>query len=888
VKTLKPLNLGLLTRVFENDHRPHLVVSVLIFFPFEAPRRLLPEVSLWKFAAAELGKDAALDLCMPKLSGEVLVNGYAFPIDGPKPACSIRVRIGSVDKELYVVGDRRWELNGSSDPAPFERMAVTWENAFGGEDYPPNPRGKGSLPLKTERGKVHPLPNIEDPKRIIGSPSDKPLPAGFGAYEETWPQRFKKIGTYDKAWLDKRFPGFAEDMDYTYFNVAPEDQWIEGYFKGDEAFTIDQMHPSIRRIEGRLPGVIARCFVTMRREGESGEDELTELPMRLDTVRLFPHAQRGVLIYRAVTRVEEDDAADVRDLLIACDPMDAPRPKSHYAKVRANRLDPEKGALFALKDQDLLPPKPEDAPRLSEDDWNDTAPLMEMEHLTLKNARKQIAKKVAEGRKELTDRGLEPDDPPAELPPERAIPTLEELPEFMEKLDAEIAEAQAEAKAKQEEAAELARAQCAEQGIDYDALIKSAEARGGPPAFSADKELERLRDLAELSRNAGGAFPDIEQKLADPALEAQLREAEARVFWAYRNFTHHMPAAAHLGPDASARVRDDVMAARAGEQSLARRDLTGADLSGLDLGGMDLTEALLEGTNFKGSILAGADLTGSTLARADLTGADLTGAKLVGTNLAQARVEGANLTRADLTSANLTKTDLARATLAGAPMKDALLDGAMLAGADLSGAALASARFMGTDLTGCKLRGADLSECIFNEISLDRADLSFAILTAATFVKVSGKEAVFREARADNIRCVMECAFPDADFTGANLEGSNLRATNLAGATLSGARLVGADLSECNLIGAKLYRAVATGARFSKADLSSAVVTSATLMNAILERAKIYGADFRGANLFRADMARVQGDKATNFKDANLKQVRVVAARPARTTDGSR
>ncbi len=47
-------------------------------------------------------------------------------------------------------------------------------------------------------------------------------------------------------------------------------------------------------------------------------------------------------------------------------------------------------------------------------------------------------------------------------------------------------------------------------------------------------------------------------------------------------------------------------------------------------------------------------------------------------------------------------------------------------------------------------------------------------------------------------------------------------------------------------------------------------------MYAVLQKAQLHGADFRGANLFRADMAKVRGDKDTNFRDAYLVQIRVV------------
>ena len=77
-------------------------------------------------AAGTLTEGGILDAGMSKHRGEVLVSGKAFAKDGaPTTATSVRVRIATVDKELYVVGDRVWQASGPSDPAPFTEMPVT-------------------------------------------------------------------------------------------------------------------------------------------------------------------------------------------------------------------------------------------------------------------------------------------------------------------------------------------------------------------------------------------------------------------------------------------------------------------------------------------------------------------------------------------------------------------------------------------------------------------------------------------------------------------------------------------------------------------------------------------------------------------------------------------
>ena len=242
-------------------------MSAFAFFPFAAPGALGSEVAMWKFAAEELGADTPLDFAAPKPRGEVLLTAKAFPRGGTaRPACSVRVRLGAVDKTLYVVGDRRWRHGAATDPEPFTQMPITWANAFGGAGHAPNPLGKGHESTRDGRGENQPLPNIEDPKRLVSSPNDRPLPAGFGPYDLTWPQRYSKIGTYDAKWLADRYPGFAADFDPGFFNAAPADQQIEGYFRGDEAFTLENLHPDKPVLEGRLPAIKARIFLNFQGE----------------------------------------------------------------------------------------------------------------------------------------------------------------------------------------------------------------------------------------------------------------------------------------------------------------------------------------------------------------------------------------------------------------------------------------------------------------------------------------------------------------------------------------------------------------------------------------------------------------------------------------------
>jgi uncharacterized protein YjbI with pentapeptide repeats len=872
MKVIKPQRLGVLARTFEHDGAFHFAVSVLAFFAFETPGQLLTEVSMWKFLPQELGKDVAFDAGMPKARAEVLLTAKAYPAGRkPQAACQVRLKLGKVDKTLYAVGDRFWKGGAPTPPQPFSELPITYANAFGGEGYAQNPLGKGFAPVRTPKGEVHPLPNIEDPKHLLRSPKDRSLPAGFGPYELTWPQRFSKTGTYDEKWMKERFPGFAKDIDWTFFNTAPEDQQLQDFLQGDEAFTLEHMHPDKPILQGRLPGLRMRAFINQR---TAKGEEFREVGTRLDTVHLFPHAERGVLLFRGMTRVAEDDGTDVKQLMVACEAPSAPRPLAHYQKVLAERLDRDKGYLAALRDNDLMPPADPAAPKPPAEEPLDIPPPPEKR--LEKNLRRRAQLELDRSREEIRKQGLDPDKyVPAKLPPEEPTPKLGELGTYVETAMESAEQKMREAEAKRKESEQNARKFCEAHGLDYEKVAAQKQGQGGPPSFSADAELARMRQASAQAKAMGFAFPQLDAQLADPAFAEKLRSVQAAMLMSYRANVHHLPTAPRLPPERAAQVRQHVLAQLKAGKSLEGQDLTGADLSRMELRGARFRGALMERVDLSGADLRGADFTDAVLARADLTEADLSGAILAGANLGQARLVRVRMeTPGDLTRAVLYRADLTRASLRGARMEGVDLSEAVVAGADLGGASARELNLLRTDLSGIKLAGADLSKSNFLEVTVAGVDFTGATLTGAVFVSCKADGACFRKAMLDNLRVVKDSSFAKVDFREASLQGANLRSTHLVEADFSQAMLAGADLSECNLQRARFYRAVAPDSRFAKADLTDANLVSCNLLQAILQKACIQGADLRGANLFRADFARIRGS-AKSLQDANLAQVRI-------------
>lgn len=868
MRIVKPQALSLMTRPFEHEGRCFLVVTVFAFFPFASPRSLLHESSLWQAAAAALGENVVLDVGMAKVRAEVLVAGNAIPPRGePAPATRVALHFDgpdgeAIEKELYVIGDRTWGLIGPSDPAPFTEMPVTFERAFGGEGFAPNPVGRGVKPVIADGKKVHPLPNVEDPTALLTSSSQKPAPVGFAALDMMSRERQRHVGTYDNEWLRTRFPGFAEDFHWEFWNTAPLDQRFKGFFRGDEAFRVSGMNKESPTVEGRLPGVAARVFITQKK---GGEEVFREAPSyRIDTVHLFPNVCCGVVTHRCVFEVDEDDASDVACVLAGFEDPAAPKAVEHYKAALEKRLDKKNGALAMLSDRDLMPGW--DAPKVPEQSWNDLEDVFKSEELLFKRAEANARAKLERLREDAIAAGL-----PRALAEETFVmPPSEHPPEDPEELLAYVTKAQAQAdqmslehEATLKKTEDEARAAMAERGLDYDEVLAKARA-GGPPKLNLERDLEQLKAIGE-------------GRAVDPEVLAKIAHAEAQLLDAYRRFTHFFPAARRLDGAANDEVVADLRARRERGESLASIDLTGADLKGVDLSGADLKDAMLEGANLEGANLEGANLEGATLSRAILLDAKLVNARLVGTNFGEADLSGADLGGAiDMTGACFYKSRAEGVSLRGAKLAEVQLLETNLRGADLEGADLEKALLMDADLEGARLARASLKDAICMRLRLVEANLEGAAVVGTTFVESKATGASFVGADLTGARIVLDSDFAGARFDRARFLRTCMRTTNFERASFARAEMPEVDLSECNLRGADFTLANLGSSLLMKADLSGAILREANLSMSLLTKAKLYGADLSDAVLFRADLAKVKYDPDTKLAGADQRQARVV------------
>lgn len=874
MKTIKPQKLGLLTRPFEYQRRYYLGVSVFAFIPLGNEKALLSEVEMWKFAAAVLGKDTALDAGIPKAKCEYLLTGCVhIPSGEARPACPVKVSLGALEKELHVFGDRYWKGGFPSDPVPFTSMSLDWAHAYGGEGFDHNPLGKGFAPVTRNDVTLQWLPNIVSPAVTITSPDQRSEPAGYGPIDITWPQRFVKAGTHDDKWLKEDFPGFARDIDWTMFNLAPTDQWFDQALKGDEPYRIVNMHPEKPCIEGRLPGITGRCYID---KNTSPGEGFQEVPLRLATVWFFPNAQRAILIFQGLIEVQDEDGADITHIVVGCEDHPSPKGIEHYRDVLSRRLDKEKGHLYALADSELLPPG------LSPVVQDSARPLTASDGLLKKNLRRRTEKEIEQAREKVASFGLDPDiHAPPRLGPAEEPPTdLDALPAYIDRLKAEAEEKKKEDEMKAQERRKGLEKIFADLGLDMAFLKDELEGTPkGPPVLPGEQERKTLGELIERFKSQGLSTEEMEALLQDPERQKLLAFADAKTAESYKLTAHHQTPAPGMPSDHAGLVRDFVMEAHAKAQSLAGRDFTGADLSGLDLRGVNLEGTYLESANLDSANLEGVNLKNAVLAHASLQGALLSGAVLTGANLGAAQLCGAVAHDADFSNAVLAKADLVGADFKGSNLQGADLSNALFKDTDFSRVKAVQMLFLESDLSGLSLAGADLKKCSFLKVDMSGTDFSGSDLASAVFLSAKGRGAGFKGSAMTNVRFVQQCDFESADFTGAGLDNANLRGSLLNGCDFTNARLDGADLSECTLRKARLYRVTAREARFIKADLNGAVMTSINAMNASFQRSDIRGADLKGANLFQADLARVHADTLTKLDDTLNTKVRIYPRR---------
>ena len=217
---------------------------------------------------------------------DVTLSGHACaPTDIEVAEMAVRLMVRQdgvtvVDKPLLVVGD---------DGAPFSKMPIAYELAVGGRDNPIGVFGDEA-------------PNILNP-------SQPDQPAGFGPIADVWPSRRRRLTKQQRAALDRSCDGplleIPEDIDWRYFQAAPEDQQIE-HLAPDAAIVITGCHPERTSVAVQLPDAHAVGVVFGLHDNPHRPEDLT---FRADTLHIDADALTCHVTWRAVADLPSVEAA---------------------------------------------------------------------------------------------------------------------------------------------------------------------------------------------------------------------------------------------------------------------------------------------------------------------------------------------------------------------------------------------------------------------------------------------------------------------------------------------------------------------------------------------------------------------------------------------------
>jgi uncharacterized protein YjbI with pentapeptide repeats len=704
---------------------------------------------------------------------DLFLYGKCHPLGNqPAQGCRVTFQVGEQKKSLYIFGNRFWQQNaagvwGISDPTPFTEMALIYENSYGGAGFANNPVGKGFSRTINEAGKEYwPLPNIENPERLLVSPDQHPDPVGFGPLGRMWPLRTTgKIGTYDDRWLQERWPYFPSDFDWGYFNGAPPDMQMNGYLLGDEPLYFENLHPQYPHYHAQLPCLRTRLFIN---EIVGDAARFREVKLKLDTLWVDMEAEKLNLIWRGVIEVASEEMQEIQHCLVVSESMDnAPEPLEYYQFLLLQRLQEE-------QEEDKEEPPVEIIP--FDDSW---VKEMEADFSRMEEDFKKIEAQAAETEKStkaiLVAAGIDP----AEL--KRAQKSIANMP-FKDILT-----------------------QAAKQEQQIRELSPELAKKMPPPM--TPKEIDEIDQSFQFE-------PWTEIDSFPEPLTREDCEKRIDIKMSFENEDLTDLDLTNLNFSGCNCCNTTFSGASLQGATFTAANLSGANLAGCDLSNLNFQGANLGGADLTGTILTAAILSSTVLDDTDFSTASLENAIFdqahgfrtifVAANLKAARFIGADLQEADFETANLETANFTHANLKEASVESANGRGIIFQSANLTGLHASA----GPDFTGGNFKGALAAESIWEDATLEGADFSAAYLVNADFTKASLKKARFSGADLTKAR------FEEADLTE-----TSMMYVNLFQGSLEKAKLVKTDLQGTNLYEVEFYLAEISGAKFEGSNL---------------------------------------------------------------------
>jgi uncharacterized protein YjbI with pentapeptide repeats len=237
---------------------------------------------------------AATDLVPYRSHCDVWLVGHAYAPPGrPQPVmpCRLAVYQGQsavVDKTIHVYGTRG---PSESTQVPFQKMALTFERAYGGPGVLGNPVGTGAKSGSTPPNLVMP----DDPTAV----------ACFAPLATMWRNTAFQLSDEIRRKLHRPPFDLPGDLDWNYFQAAPSDQRAP-FLRGDEWLVLDGMHPALPRMQTQLPLVRGRANAWAH--DAKSNDPGYPLPLMADTLAIDTDEQTFTVTWRGSFPLRSADA----------------------------------------------------------------------------------------------------------------------------------------------------------------------------------------------------------------------------------------------------------------------------------------------------------------------------------------------------------------------------------------------------------------------------------------------------------------------------------------------------------------------------------------------------------------------------------------------------
>jgi uncharacterized protein YjbI with pentapeptide repeats len=304
-----------------------LSLSVYLGFSLLESARVLPLAEALKGAMEALSSYSdlgiGLDAGPPKPRGEFLVAGSVFaPYGSSEKALAASFAVGPLRRDFLVFGPQAEGAITPGEPTLFKAQPLSWTATSYCEEW--NPAGLKPGDSLTPGGPPLGGPLVVEADYDRDGRVEKDFLLNRPACPLPYPAvpgRTRNLGSFDHDWLIKASPGFPDDFDWSFFNVAQKEQRLpQGYFRGDERVQASFAHAHYPHFDIRLPGLRPRILFLAERTG----DRLLESRGDLDTIWLFPQSAAGLLIWRAQLMVKDELASDVLNVFVGFESLAEP------------------------------------------------------------------------------------------------------------------------------------------------------------------------------------------------------------------------------------------------------------------------------------------------------------------------------------------------------------------------------------------------------------------------------------------------------------------------------------------------------------------------------------------------------------------------------------